>query len=54
MEEKLLNPNQSGFHPSDSCMNQLLAITGGIFEASDCNSSLEVRPVFLDISFISI
>ena len=27
MEEKLLNPNQSGFCPSDSCINQLLAIT---------------------------
>ena len=27
MEEKLLNPNQSGFRPSDSCINQLLAIT---------------------------
>ena len=27
MEEKLLNPNQSGFCPSDSFINQLLAIT---------------------------
>ena len=50
MEERLLNPNQSGFRPSDSCINQLLAITHEIFEAFDCNPTLEVRSVFLDIS----
>ena len=50
LEEKLLNQNQSGFRPSDSCINQLLAITHDIFEAFDVNSSLEVRSVFLDIS----
>ena len=50
IEEKLLNPNQSGFRPSDSCINQLLAITHEIFEAFDCNPPLEVRSVFLDIS----
>ena len=33
LEEKLLNQNQSGFPPSDSCINQLLAITHDIFEA---------------------
>ena len=44
------NPNQSGFRPSDSYINQLLAITHKIFEAFDCNPSLEVRAVFLDIS----
>ena len=49
-EEKLLNPNQSGFRPSDSCINQLLAITNEIFEGFDCNQPLEVRSVFLDIS----
>ena len=49
-EEKLLNPNQSGFRPSDSCINQLLAITHEIIEAFDCNPPLEVRSVFLDIS----
>ena len=32
-EEKLLNPNQSSFRPSDSCINQLLAINHEIFEA---------------------
>ena len=35
MEERLLNPNQSGFCPFNSCLNQL---------------TLEVRSVFLDIS----
>ena len=50
MEEKLLNQNQSGFRPSDSCINQLLAITHDIFEAFDVKPSLEVRSVFLDIS----
>ena len=49
-EEKLLNPNQSGFDLSDSCINQLLAITHEVFEAFDCNPPLEVRSVFLDIS----
>ena len=38
-KEQLLNPNQSGFRPSDSCINQLLQIT-----------PLEIRSVFLDIS----
>ena len=50
MEENLLNPSQSGFRPSDSCINQLLAITHEIFEAFDCNPPLEVRSVVLDIS----
>ena len=49
-EEKVLNPNQSGFRPSESCINQLLAITHEIIETFDCNSPLEVRSVFLDIS----
>ena len=50
MEEKLLNPNQSGLQASGSCINQLLAITYETFEAFDCKPSLEVRSVFLDIS----
>ena len=50
LKEELLNPNQSGFRPSGSCINQLLAITHEIFEAFDCNPTLEVRSVFLDIS----
>ena len=50
LQEELLNPNQSGFRPSDSCVNQLIAITHEIFKAFDCNPYLEVRSVFLDIS----
>ena len=50
LQEKLINPNQSDFCPSDSCVYQLIAITHKIFEAFDCNPSLEVRSVFLDIS----
>ena len=46
LKEGLLNPNQSGFHPSDSCINQLLAITHEIFEAFGCNLPLEIRSVF--------
>ena len=49
-QKELLNPSQSGFRPSDSCVNQLIAITHEIFEAFDCNPSLEVWSVFLDIS----
>ena len=49
-KEQLLNPNQSGFCPSDSYINQSLAITYEISEAFDCNPSLEIRSVFLDIS----
>ena len=49
-EERLLNSNQSGFHSSDSTVNQLLAIKHEIFEAFDCNPPLEVRSIFLDIS----
>ena len=50
LDERLLNPNQPGFLPSDSCINLLLAITHEIFESFDCNPSLEVRSIFLDIS----
>ena len=45
LEEDLLNPNQSGFRSSDSCVNQLISMTHEIF---DCNPPLQVRSVFLD------
>ena len=48
--EQLLNPNQSGFHPSDSCINQLLSITQEVFQSFDPTPPLEVKSVFLDIS----
>ena len=43
LEEILLNPNQSGFRSSNSCVNQLLAIKHEISKAFDCNPPLEVR-----------
>ena len=48
IENNLLSENQSGFNPSDSCVNQLLATAHEIFSSFDNNS--EVRGVFLDIS----
>ena len=49
-EHNLLNPNQSGFRPKDSCVYQLLEITHNIFFSFNCNPTLETRAVFLDIS----
>ena len=43
LEERLLNPNQSGFFPSASCINQLLPNTHKIFEVFDFNPPLEAR-----------
>ena len=48
--ENLLNTNQSDFRPFASCVNQLLTITHKIFSSFDCNPSLKVRSIFLDIS----
>ena len=45
----LLNSNQSGFRPDDSCVNQLISITHDIYKVFDANPSLEVRGVFLDL-----
>ena len=47
---KLLNPNQSGFRPGDSTINQLICIKHTIFKALDCNPPLDVRSVYLDVS----
>ena len=49
LQEELINPNQSGFCPSHSCVNQIIAVTHEIFEAFNCNPSLKVRSVFQDI-----
>ena len=46
----LLNPNQSGFRPGDSTVNQLLSIVNSIFQEFDCHPTLDVRSVYLDIS----
>ena len=48
--EQLLNPNQSGFLPSDSCIDKLLLITHKIFQSFDSTPPLEVKISFLDIS----
>ena len=48
IENKLFAPNQSGFKPGDSCINQLIAITHEIYQSFD--ACYEVRGVFLDIS----
>ena len=39
-----------GFRPGDSTINQLLPIVNSIFQASDCNPTLDDRSVYLDIS----
>ena len=48
LDNNLITPKQSGFRPGDSCVNQFLSITNGIFTSID--DGLEVRGVFLDIS----
>ena len=48
IENELISPNQSGFKPGDSCINQLSAITHEIYKSFD--NEFEVRGVFLDIS----
>ena len=48
IENDLISPNQSGFKPGDSCINQLLSITHDICKSFDCG--YEVRDVFLDVS----
>ena len=45
----LLNLNQSGFRPNDSCESQLLSIVY-IYSSFNCHQSLEVRGIVLDIS----
>ena len=48
VDKGLISPNQSGFKPGDSCINQLLSITHNIYKSFD--DGYEVRGVFLDIS----
>ena len=47
-ENNLISPNQSGFKPGDSCINQLLSISHEIYKSFD--NGLEVPGIFLDIS----
>ena len=48
LANSLLAPNQSGFKPGDSCINQLLSITHEIYSSFD--DGFEVRSFFLDRS----
>ena len=50
VKHDLLTPNQSGFRPGDSTINQLLAITYCIYTAFEEFLSGETHAVFLDIS----
>lgn len=50
LEERLLSPSKSGFRPSESYVNQFLALTHEIFQAFTCYLSLEIMSVFLEIS----
>ena len=47
-ENNLIFPNQSGFRPRDSCVNQLIAITHEIYKSFD--ERIKVRWVLLDLS----
>ena len=49
-DHKLFNPCQSGFKKNHSCINQLVSVTNEFFSDFDCNPSLEVQGVFLDLS----
>ena len=49
-ENELINPNQSGFCPFDSCVNQLQSINHEIFSNFDCDPPKDFCVVFLDIS----
>ena len=49
-ENGLLTPDQSGFRPGDSTINQLLCITHKIYSAFEETPSRETRAVFLDLS----
>ena len=44
-----LNNNQSGFHPGESRMHQLLPIIHIIYKAFEANTLLEVRGIFQEI-----
>ena len=40
---------QSGFLPGDSCISQLLSIVHDINSSFDCDPTIDVRGIFLDI-----
>ena len=46
----LITPNQSGFRPGDSPINQLLYLGSEIYESCECYDNHKVRAVFFDTS----
>ena len=49
-QNQLFTKCQSGFLPGDSCISQLLSIVHEINSSFDCNPTIDVSGVFLDIS----
>ena len=46
IENELVSPNQWGFKPRDSCINQLLAITHEIYKSFDDGFDFPMRASF--------
>ena len=46
----MFTKNQSGFLPGDSCISEFLSVTPEIYKSFDCNSRLDVRGTFSEIS----
>ena len=51
-ENNLVNSNQSGFKPNDSCESQLLSIVHDIYSSFDYHPSLEVRAGIFSSTFL--
>ena len=49
-KNKFFTECQSGFLPGDSCISQLLSIVQDINSSFDCDPTIDVRGVFLNIS----
>ena len=49
-QSQLLTKCQSGFLPGDLCISQLLSIVHEINSSFDCDPTIDVKGVFLDIS----
>ena len=49
-QNRLSTKRQSGFLPGDSCISQLLSIVHEINSSFDCDPTIDVSGVFLDIS----
>ena len=49
-QNQLFTRCQYGFLPGDSCISQLLSIVHEINSSFDCDPTIDVRGIFLDIS----